>query len=185
MVVVIETGRLQLFGLFRRDHSQGRAGLQAGGPHFADHLGDDGEVLCLGRAISGAHAEPGRTRIPGALRAFTDRGHLHECVPIQTGVVTNALRAVRTVLRAASRLDRQERAHLYCVRHVMSAMHALRMEQQIQEGQRKLLLDFLQGPVVANHAARPVWGAEVRDVRRPPAQMSTPAQLLRLQLLKK
>ncbi len=52
VVVVVEAGVLQLDGLVGREHAERGARLHAERAHFANHLGDGGDLLRLGRAIA-------------------------------------------------------------------------------------------------------------------------------------
>jgi hypothetical protein len=84
-----------------------------------------------------------------AARGLDHGFHRQHVVARHAGVVVDALRAVGAVFRTATGLDGEERAHLHAVRGVEAAMHLLRAEQQVHEGQVEQRLHFGKTPVVA------------------------------------
>ena len=70
---------------------------------------------------------------PRRSRPLEHRLDFKQCLGLYAGVVTDALRAVGTVLRAGSGLDGQERAHLHFVRVEIATVHTLSMENQIRK----------------------------------------------------
>ena len=150
VVVIVETGRLELGCLLRGEHSERGAALETRCAHRADHLGDHLEVARLRRAVGRAHAEAGGARGAGGGRALAHRRDLHERARGEPGVVAHALRAVGAILGTGAGLDRQQRAHLHRVGYVVRAMRALRAQDQIGERQGEERAHLVQRPVVAD-----------------------------------
>jgi hypothetical protein len=150
VVVVVEARLLQFAGLLRRQHAEGRAGLEAERAHLAHHLLDLLELLRLRIAVCGAHAESGRALGLGGLSRRHHVGDLHEVLTAETGVVAHALRAVLAVFGTSARLDGQQGADLDAIGVEVLAMHALRVEQQVVERQFEDGSRFGQRPVGAH-----------------------------------
>jgi hypothetical protein len=62
--------------------------------------------------------------------------HFHQLLGLDARFVMRALRAVAAILRAAARLDGEERRNLHLARIEMHPMDALRREDQV--GQRQI-----------------------------------------------
>ena len=133
VVVVIEASVSQRLGLVLIQLAEGHAGFQAHGLDAFDHLQHVGHVF--GRRVlpRRAHAETGRTNGLGACGFFQHLLDLHQLFFFQTGVVVARLRAVLAVFRAGAGFDRQEGRDLHAVGVEVSAVHGLRLKQQVIE----------------------------------------------------
>mmetsp|Transcript_33157 Transcript_33157/g.104889 ORF Transcript_33157/g.104889 Transcript_33157/m.104889 type:complete len:398 (+) Transcript_33157:209-1402(+) len=154
-VEVVVVGReariLELTRLLRREHAQRGAALHAHLLHAGDHGQDvlEGVLLPAELAPRGAHAE---ARGAGLLRAARRREHLvhlHLRRGLDEGLVLHGLRAVAAVLRAAARLDGDERALLHLARVEEHAVHARRLEYEVQQRPVVDLRDLFPRPAVA------------------------------------
>src|SRR5690348_10026659 len=112
MIVVVEARRLESLGLVSCEHAQRDAGLHTKRLNGLDHLTDAVEVLVLGRAPRGAHAEPRRSGVTRGLGLRNDIGKVHELGGLEAGFVERALRTIAAIFRTASGLDRQQRGNL-------------------------------------------------------------------------
>lgn len=80
-----------------------------------------------------AHAETGRTNGFGTRCFLKHLLHFQQFFFLKTGVVVTGLRTVLAVFRASACLDRQQRGNLHTVGVEMSAVHRLRLKQQVIE----------------------------------------------------
>ncbi|MCY1395526.1 hypothetical protein D9M71_104710 [compost metagenome] len=148
VVVVVEAGLGQRFGLLLIQATEGHAGFQAHGFHAFDHLQHVRHVLGRRMLPRRAHAEAGRTDGLGASGLFEDLLHLHQFLFFQAGVVVTGLRTIFAIFRAGAGLDRQQGRHLDAVGVEMRTVHRLRLEQQVIEWLNEECFDFGQSPVM-------------------------------------
>ncbi|MNM42786.1 hypothetical protein D3C81_536320 [compost metagenome] len=148
VVVVVEAGLGQRFGLLLIQATEGHAGFQTHGLHAFDHFQHVRHVL--GRRVlpRRAHAEAGRADGLGTSGLFEDLLHLHQFLFFQAGVVVTGLRTIFAIFRAGAGLDRQQGRNLHAVGVEMRTVHGLRLEQQVIERLLEQCLDLGQGPVV-------------------------------------
>ncbi len=164
MVVVVQAGVLQLLGLAVFQHAQRHAGLQAQRLDGADHLGHGIQVMRLGTAPRGAHAESlGAARLRRARRGDYVLKR-HQLVGVHAGVVVRGLRAVRAVLGTAAGLDRQQAGQLDHVRIEMGAVRLLRPVHQIHERQLVERHDGVGAPCRSGRALGHRWNGNGRSV---------------------
>ena len=154
VVVVVEAGFFQFRGLLGRNHPQCRAGLHSQCVHLADHLLDDRQLLRFRASVGGAHAESRRAASPGLAGLLDDALHGHECLVLQPGVIADALRTVRAVLRAGAGLDAAERAHLDLIGREEPAVHGLCAEDEVVERHGEQLTHLPLRPVVPDQCLR-------------------------------
>ncbi len=152
VVVVVESRVLQLQRLLRCQHAERGAGLETECANLAHHQLDLLQLVRLRVAVGGAHAEACRAVGLGCLCPLHHVADLHELLPLEASVVAHALRAVRAILRARARLDRDQGTHLHLVRHEMVAMHALGVKQQVAERRGVDRARLLERPVGADGA---------------------------------
>ncbi|MNZ55075.1 hypothetical protein D3C78_729930 [compost metagenome] len=148
MVVVVEAGLGQRFGLLLIQATEGHAGFQAHGFHAFDHLQHVRHVLGRRMLPRRAHAEAGRTDGLGASGLFEDLLHFHQLLFFQPGVVVAGLWTIFAIFRAGAGLDRQQGRHLDAVGVEMRTVHRLRLEQQVVEWLNEECFDFGQSPVM-------------------------------------
>ena len=133
MVVVVEPGIAQPFGLARLQQAQRRAGLQPQRLDAADHRNDRHEVA-LGRpAPCSPHAEPGGAGGLGLACCRQHRVQVHHTRGRNIGIETGALRAIGAVLRAAAGLDAQQGGNLDPVGIEVAAVNRMGLGQQVVE----------------------------------------------------
>ncbi len=77
MVVIVEPGIGQNFGLITIDHTQSHASLQPQGFDTLDHIGNVAHVFLLGRAPGGTHTEASCTTGLGSLGFLDHLLHFH------------------------------------------------------------------------------------------------------------
>ena len=87
VVVVIQTGFFQFFGLAVLQHAQRDAGFHAQRFDFADHVRDDFQFLLFRAAPGRAHAETGGTGCLGLFRRFQHLFDFHQRLALG-GLVT-------------------------------------------------------------------------------------------------
>jgi S-adenosylmethionine/arginine decarboxylase-like enzyme len=132
VVVVIEAGVFQFFGLAFFQHAQRGAGFQTQRLHFAHHLFDLFHVAIFRAAPCGAHAETRRAVGLGLRARRRARCRVEDLLCFDAGVVARRLRAVAAIFLAAAGLDRQQRGqfdvavgevgavHGFCARNISS-----------------------------------------------------------------
>ncbi|VVN49539.1 hypothetical protein PS639_06484 [Pseudomonas fluorescens] len=148
VVVVVEAGLGQRFGLVLIQATEGHAGFQAHGFHAFDHFQHVRHVFGRRMFPRRAHAETGRTDGLGASGLFEDLLHFHQFFFFQAGVVVTGLRTIFAIFRAGAGFDRQQRRNLDPVGVEMRAVHRLRLEQQVVEWLHEECFDFSQRPVM-------------------------------------
>ena len=133
VIVEVESGVAQPLRLIGREHAERRAGLQPQPLDGADHIADPVEVLVLRIAPRRCHAEPACARVLGALRGREYLLRIHQLGGLDAGVVVGALRAVAAIFRATAGLDAEQTRRLDVIGVEVSAVNALRAENQIRE----------------------------------------------------
>ncbi len=86
MIVVIEPGRFQRFGLAVIQHAQRDAGFQPFGLHGFDHGGNFGDIAILQAAPGRSHAEPVRAIFLGSARGGDHLIERHQFRGIEPGI---------------------------------------------------------------------------------------------------
>ena len=142
MVVVVQAGLGQGFGLVLVEATEGHAGFQAHGLHAFDHFQHVGHVFGRRMFPCRAHAETRRTDGLGTSGLLEDLLHLHQLLFFQASVVVARLRTIFAIFRAGAGLDRQQGRDLHAVGVEMRAVHGLRLEQQVVEGLHEQGFDF-------------------------------------------
>mmetsp|Transcript_28529 Transcript_28529/g.83972 ORF Transcript_28529/g.83972 Transcript_28529/m.83972 type:complete len:394 (-) Transcript_28529:656-1837(-) len=109
VIVGRQSGILELLGLLRVEHAEGAAHLQThavDSPHHFENV-IEGVLFAPQFAPRRAHAESRGSGVLGLLGGLEDFLDLHGRGGLDEGLVTGGLRAVRTILGAPPRLDRQ------------------------------------------------------------------------------
>ncbi len=135
VVVVVQTGLLELFGLALAQHAERDAGLQAERLDRADHLGHGLQVVRLGATPGGAHAEALGAACLGGAGGGQHLVQRHQLFRFQAGVVARRLRAIAAVLGTAAGLDRQQARQLDAVGVEVGAVRLLGAGHQVHERQ--------------------------------------------------
>jgi hypothetical protein len=154
MVVIVESGFAQGFGLIRAQHAERGAGFHAEIVYAADHFSDLSDLAGFGVAIGSAHAKAG-----GAPVAFRSCGadyllDWRERRGGEAGAVMHALRAIAAVFGAAAGLDAHQCADLDLGRIEVLPMHRMCAKQKLMKGQLKQFGDFGDAPVVTDSRRR-------------------------------
>lgn len=146
VIVVIEAGGFEPFGLWASQHPEGNASLHAHGLDGMHHV-DHALKLGIGRVAPGrTHAEAGRAvgaRGEGCTADFIKRQQL---LSFQPGIVFAALGAVRTIFWAGAGFNRKQGTDLHGVGVEMRPMNAVRLKQQVVEGEIEQRQDAVKRP---------------------------------------
>jgi len=146
VVVVVEAGILQLFGLAVLEHAQGDAGLQTQGLDGGNHFGDLVQVLVLRTAPGGAHAEAGCAPVLGGLGGLEHVIQGQQGFPLHVGAVAGGLGTVAAVLGTAAGLHGEQGGTLDRIGVEVFPVHLLGAEDQVHERQIEQGLHLLQAP---------------------------------------
>src|SRR5690606_14664675 len=107
----------------------------------------------------GPHAHPGASRGLGPECLSLYLGYGHQIVAFHLGVVPGGLWTVPTVLRTASRLDREQGGYLYRIGVVVFPMDRGRPIEQLHHRKIVQFKDFRPLPVMSDIAHRfRIWG---------------------------
>jgi hypothetical protein len=149
VIVVVETGGAEALGLMPFEHAQGHAGFQTQGFHAGHHGRHFVDILVMGAAPGGAHAEALGALGLGRAGGLQDLFQAHEGFHRQGGMMVYALGAVAAVFGAAAGLDGKQGGALHGIGVEVGAVDLLGLKEQVIEGQVIEGEDLFQGPVVA------------------------------------
>ena len=151
VVVVVEPGSFQPCGLSPVSMPSVTQVSSPSALHAFDHAQHRVDVA---GPWASARRRPCRSGGPGVLcaRAAARTASIAISFALEPGIVTGALRAVGAVLRAAARLDRQQRGELDLGRVEEQAMRRLSPKHQLGERKLEQRRDLCTGPVVAQRA---------------------------------
>ncbi len=108
VIVIVEAGVFQPFGLLGLEHAERHAGLHPECAHALDHLTNAIKIAILWRAPSRAHAKASRA---GGLRGagFGQHGlDAHQLGGFDAGVIARALRTIGAVFGTTAGLYREQ-----------------------------------------------------------------------------
>jgi hypothetical protein len=152
VVVIVETGRLELLRLPWLQHPERRAGFHAESAHGLHHFRHALEVPLFRAPPCGTHAKPRRPFFTRRSRGREDLIDRHQCFVSHARVVARRLRAVTAILRATARLDGEERRELHAVGFEMLPVDRLRAIDEVVERQTVQGFHRIHGPTVLRRA---------------------------------
>ena len=131
MVVIIQTGLLQIFRHAVFQQAERAAGFQPERLHRAHHFADQGDIGRLRPAPCRTHAEAAGTARLGNFGFFHHFRHIQHFRFFHARVVMRRLRAIFAILRTAAGFNRQQGGQLDFLRIEILTVHAGGLEHQV------------------------------------------------------
>ena len=147
MVVIIQTGLLQIFRHAVFQQAERAAGFQAERFHRAHHLADQGDIGRLRPAPCRAHAEAAGTARLGDFGFFHYFRYIQHFRFFYARVVMRRLWAIFAILRTAAGFNRQQGGQLDFLRIEILTVHAGGLEHQVQKGQVEQFFHLAFAPI--------------------------------------